>query len=71
MSVPSETDPLVANGQPDDAAGRRLLTHDESLKLVPWQTDNDYILTGYRRQLHSVKACLWSSVSCEGLSFTQ
>lgn len=41
------------------------ISHDESLRTVPWQTDNDSVMTGYRRQLYSVKACLWSSVSCE------
>lgn len=43
----------------------RLLTYDESLRLVPWQTDNDRVLSGYRRELGSIPKCLWSAVACE------
>jgi len=42
----------------------KLLSYQESLRLLPWQTDNEYVLSGYRQQLGSVKACLWSAVSC-------
>jgi hypothetical protein len=45
----------------------KLLSYEESLRLVPWQTDNEYVLSGYRRQLGSVKACLWSAVSCASM----
>ncbi|ORY29742.1 hemolysin-III related-domain-containing protein [Naematelia encephala] len=40
-----------------------LLTYEESLRLLPWQTDNAFVLTGYRRQLRSIRACLWSAVA--------
>jgi adiponectin receptor len=40
-----------------------LLSYEESLRLLPWQTDNEYVLSGYRSQLNSMKACLWSAVS--------
>jgi hypothetical protein len=41
------------------------ITYEESLHQVPWQTDNDYITKGYRRQLPSIRACLMSSITCE------
>jgi hypothetical protein len=41
----------------------KLLSYEESLRLLPWQTDNEYVLSGYRSQLNSMKACLWSAVS--------
>ncbi|RSH94841.1 hypothetical protein EHS25_004647 [Saitozyma podzolica] len=41
----------------------RLTDYHESLRTVPWQTDNEYILSGYRRQLHSIRACLWSAIA--------
>lgn len=40
-----------------------LLTYDESLKEVPWQTDNAYIQTGYRRHMSTVGLCLWSAIA--------
>lgn len=42
----------------------RLLSYEDSLRLLPWQTDNEYVRSGYRSQLGSVKACLWSTVAC-------
>lgn len=42
-----------------------LLTYEESLRLLPWQTDNEYVRSGYRRQLGSVRQCLWSTIACE------
>lgn len=45
-----------------------LLTYDESLKEVPWQTDNAYIQTGYRRHMSTVGLCLWSSIACTSSS---
>jgi adiponectin receptor len=43
----------------------KLLSYEESLRLLPWQTDNEYVRSGYRNQLGSVKACLWSTIACE------
>lgn len=42
-----------------------LTDYEESLRDVPWQTDNEYILSGYRRQIQSVKGCLWSAIGCK------
>jgi hypothetical protein len=42
-----------------------LLTYEQSLKEVPWQTDNVHIQKGYRRHLGTVGLCLWSSIGCE------
>lgn len=68
---------MSANGTPSASASAdettglltssRLLSYDESLRLLPWQTDNEYVLSGYRRQMGSIRACLWSAVSCESL----
>lgn len=44
---------------------KRLLSYEESLRLLPWQTDNEYVTSGYRRQLGSIRGCLWSAVACE------
>jgi adiponectin receptor len=46
-------------------SNRNLLSYSESLKQVPWQTDNDHILSGYRRQLPTIGACLRSAFACE------
>jgi hypothetical protein len=43
----------------------RLLNYAESLKAIPWQTDNNWIVNGYRPQLLNVRACLWSAIGCE------
>jgi len=43
----------------------RTTSYDESLRLMPWQTDNEYILTGFRMQLPSIKVCIWSAIGCE------
>ncbi|KAK8861715.1 hypothetical protein IAR55_002538 [Kwoniella newhampshirensis] len=40
----------------------RTMSYEESLKVMPWQTDNEYIRTGYRRAIPSIKGCLWSSI---------
>nr|WRH23622.1 Haemolysin-III related [Naematelia aurantialba] len=50
------TDPLLPK-----PTGPGLLSYDESLRLLPWQTDNAFVLSGYRQQLHSVRACLFSA----------
>jgi adiponectin receptor len=63
VSAANENTALLGSQEP--TGSRKLLTHAESLRLLPWQTDNDYILNGYRSQLNSVKACTWSAVSCE------
>lgn len=44
---------------------KHLLSYEESLRLLPWQTDNEYVRSGYRRQLGSIQPCIWSSVACE------
>jgi adiponectin receptor len=62
MSSPTEDTTLLQPGTPEST---KLLTYEESLRLLPWQTDNEYVLSGYRTQLESIKACLWSSVACE------
>lgn len=41
------------------------ISYDESLAQIPWQTDNDYIRTGYRRHLPSIKACVGSAFTCQ------
>ena len=69
----TEGTPLLKGKQ---AAGARaaasskhlpLLTYEESLKEVPWQTDNAHIRKGYRRHLGTVGLCLWSSIGCTSL----
>lgn len=42
----------------------RLYSYEESLKLVPWATDNPWILQGYRGRL-SIKKALYSAIGCE------
>ena len=51
------------------AGPSRTLTYRQSQRLVPWQTDNEYVLTGYRKQAYSVRACVWSAVSCGSDSY--
>lgn len=65
----TETDPLVPhtqltlNGKAIPFRGKHgLLTFAESHKLLPWQSDNEYITGGYRRQLHNIRACIWSAI---------
>lgn len=41
------------------------LTYEESLIQVPWQTDNKYIRTGYRRRLDSLPEMGRSLVACK------
>lgn len=58
----------TSNGTTPDPPGDSkpgLLSYSESLRQVPWQTDNDHILSGYRRQLPSIKSCLHSAFACE------
>ncbi|EIW66496.1 integral membrane protein [Tremella mesenterica] len=62
----AKQDPLVAEESSSDltfSTSSLLLTYDQSLRLVPWQTDNDYVLTGYRRQQRTIQDCLRSSVA--------
>ncbi|ODO04996.1 hypothetical protein I350_05608 [Cryptococcus amylolentus CBS 6273] len=40
----------------------RTISYEESLSILPWQTDNDYIRHGYRRPIPSIRGCLWSAV---------
>jgi hypothetical protein len=46
----------------------KLLSYEDSLRLLPWQTDNEYVRSGYRNQLGSVKACLWSTIACKSIT---
>lgn len=55
----------TANGAPNEPSEGPTTTYQESLAKVPWQTDNDYILTGYRRQLPSLAACVKSAFGCK------
>lgn len=57
----AESDPLV----PSSSSKPRLLSYDESIRLVPWQTDNHDILSGYRPQLFNLRACIWSAIGCK------
>lgn len=41
------------------------ITYEESLREVPWQTDNRFIRKGYRRRLRDAKSVLFSLVGCE------
>lgn len=41
------------------------ITYEESLREVPWQTDNRFIRSGYRRRLRDVKSVLFSLIGCE------
>jgi hypothetical protein len=47
--------------------GSKLLSFEESLRLLPWQSDNEYVTSGYRNQLGSIKTCIWSAVSCKSI----
>lgn len=68
---PDEATPLVKKPHADTYkykffhAKPRLLTHDESTAAVPWQTDNEYVINGYRPQLYNIRACLWSAIGCK------
>lgn len=65
----TEQDPLISPGPAGGKASKsRLTTYEESLRDVPWQTDNEWIVTGYRRQIPSIRGCLWSAVGCEYLN---
>ncbi|GMK58118.1 hypothetical protein CspeluHIS016_0501500 [Cutaneotrichosporon spelunceum] len=60
----SETKPLLSA---DTASQRRtgkprLLSYDESRRVVPWATDNEYITGGYRPQLVNISSCLYSAI---------
>lgn len=66
ISPSMEQQPLLSNGNGrSDTKLSRTITYEESLNHVPWQTDNDHILTGYRRQLHTIKACVGSAFMCK------
>lgn len=43
----------------------QLTDYKTSHEKVPWQTDNEWILKGYRPQLYNIRACLWSAIGCE------
>ncbi|ORX35308.1 hemolysin-III related-domain-containing protein [Kockovaella imperatae] len=64
---PSERTPLRADTTVDTATPsdkdlwRQTLTYEESHRLLPWQSDNDHIRTGYRRQIRSIRGCIWSA----------
>lgn len=55
----------AANGKGNNP--HRLYSYEESLKLVPWATDNPWILQGYRGPL-SMKGALYSAIGCESRS---
>lgn len=54
----------ATNGRSPKDNPHRLYSYEESLKLVPWATDNPWILQGYRGRL-SMKGALYSAVGCE------
>ncbi|WWD16362.1 hypothetical protein CI109_100788 [Kwoniella shandongensis] len=54
----TNADPNVKAGSQD-----RLMSYEESLRVMPWQTDNEYITSGYRRAIPSFRGCLWSAIS--------
>ena len=56
--------------QDDSHPASRTINYAQSLRLLPWQTDNQFVLSGYRRQRYSIKACLWSSISRSCLLFS-
>lgn len=59
-----ETTPLLPKpGETCEDGERKTISYEESLMLLPWQTDNDYIRHGYRRATPSIRKCLWSAVS--------
>ncbi|WVO14702.1 hypothetical protein L204_102340 [Cryptococcus depauperatus] len=41
----------------------KVISYEESLRILPWQSYNHYILHGYRRPIPSIKGCLWSAIS--------
>ena len=65
-----ETAPKESTAVEAKSSGKHLplLTYDQSLRDVPWQTDNVHIQTGYRRHLSTVGLCLWSSIGCTSLA---
>lgn len=54
----------ATNGRNGKDNPHRLYSYEESLKLVPWATDNPWILQGYRGRL-SLKGALYSAIGCE------
>ncbi|BEJ13134.1 hypothetical protein CspHIS471_0303080 [Cutaneotrichosporon sp. HIS471] len=40
----------------------RLLSFEESRRVVPWATDNEYITGGYRPHLVNISSCLYSAI---------
>ncbi|WVQ78671.1 hypothetical protein IAT38_000758 [Cryptococcus sp. DSM 104549] len=59
----SDTTPLLPPGDAGKPSQSLTISYDESLRDLPWQSDNDYIRHGYRRAIPSIKGCLWSAVS--------
>lgn len=66
-NMPETTPLLPKSGETSHDGGRRTISYEESLTLLPWQTDNDYIRHGYRRATPSIRKCLWSAVSCKSI----
>ncbi|KIR34368.1 integral membrane protein [Cryptococcus deuterogattii MMRL2647] len=62
-NMPETTPLLPKSGETSQDGERRTISYEESLTLLPWQTDNDYIRHGYRRATPSIRKCLWSAVS--------
>ncbi|AFR98797.2 integral membrane protein [Cryptococcus neoformans] len=62
-NMPETTHLLPKAGETSEDGERRTISYEESLILLPWQTDNDYIRHGYRRATPSIRKCLWSAVS--------
>jgi adiponectin receptor len=61
-----ETKPLLQNGRKAPKPGKwskpRLLSFEESRRLVPWATDNEFVTSGYRPQLVNISSCLYSAI---------
>lgn len=66
-SKPSEAEPPAR--PPQGKSSGNTITYEESLREVPWQTDNRYIRKGYRRRLQDVKSVLFSLIGCESLIY--
>ncbi len=66
-----ETKPLLQNGRKAPKPGKwskpRLLSFEESRRLVPWATDNEFVTSGYRPQLVNISSCLYSAIGCESV----
>ncbi|KAI5454357.1 hypothetical protein NCC49_004412 [Naganishia albida] len=56
----AETKSDTATGSPKSTG--YTITYEESLREVPWQTDNKFIRKGYRRRLRDAKSVLFSLI---------